>query len=161
VVFHFKDLQAALRTPRARTLSMQWPTVEERQGCRSLCVTVRGLYPHPASDASGLAPPPLGPPRTVTVPGPNSYPRKPLTEGNSEPGHDRYVVLPSPWRDHPKEVRRWVARSLNWAQSLPPQQPKIGPTASYPRGFEDPPGPGGCSLLVRTRRNTDRRGAGG
>lgn len=35
-----------------------------------------------------------------------------------------YVVLPGTWRDSPKRVREWVARSLDHADELPPKQPK-------------------------------------
>jgi TfoX/Sxy family transcriptional regulator of competence genes len=35
-----------------------------------------------------------------------------------------YVVLPSAWRAEPRKVAKWVARSLGWAQGLPPKQPK-------------------------------------
>jgi TfoX/Sxy family transcriptional regulator of competence genes len=35
-----------------------------------------------------------------------------------------YVVLPEAWRDSPKRVREWVARSLDHADELPPKQPK-------------------------------------
>jgi len=32
-----------------------------------------------------------------------------------------YVVLPSKWRGDAKQVRKWVDRSLAWAQGLPPK----------------------------------------
>lgn len=35
-----------------------------------------------------------------------------------------YVVLPPAWRDHPERIRDWVARSLEWAEELPPKEPK-------------------------------------
>jgi TfoX/Sxy family transcriptional regulator of competence genes len=38
-----------------------------------------------------------------------------------------YVVLPESWRDDPKRVGEWAARSLEWAEELPPKQPKSKP----------------------------------
>jgi TfoX/Sxy family transcriptional regulator of competence genes len=35
-----------------------------------------------------------------------------------------YVVLPSEWRNKPERVREWAARSLDWAEELPPKQKK-------------------------------------
>jgi TfoX/Sxy family transcriptional regulator of competence genes len=35
-----------------------------------------------------------------------------------------YVVLPDAWRDEPKRVREWAARSLDHAGELPPKKPK-------------------------------------
>lgn len=35
-----------------------------------------------------------------------------------------FVVLPGAWRDDPKRVREWAARSLDHADELPPKQPK-------------------------------------
>ena len=35
-----------------------------------------------------------------------------------------YVMLPSAWRDQPETLRRWVARSLEHAEAMPPKQPK-------------------------------------
>ncbi len=35
-----------------------------------------------------------------------------------------YVVLPAEWRSDPGRVREWAARSLEWAEELPPKQPK-------------------------------------
>lgn len=35
-----------------------------------------------------------------------------------------YALLPRAWRDEPHRVREWVARSLDWAEELPPKQPK-------------------------------------
>jgi TfoX/Sxy family transcriptional regulator of competence genes len=35
-----------------------------------------------------------------------------------------YVVLPDAWRNDPKQVREWAARSLDHADELPPKQPK-------------------------------------
>lgn len=37
-----------------------------------------------------------------------------------------YVVLPDAWRNDPKQVLEWVARSLDHADELPPKQPKAG-----------------------------------
>jgi len=38
-----------------------------------------------------------------------------------------YVVLPEAWRDDPKRVGEWTARSLDHADELPPKQPKKKP----------------------------------
>ena len=38
-----------------------------------------------------------------------------------------YVVLPDAWRNDPKQVREWAARSLDHADELPPKQPKKKP----------------------------------
>ena len=38
-----------------------------------------------------------------------------------------YVVLPEAWRDDPKQVREWAARSLDHADELPPKEPKKKP----------------------------------
>ena len=35
-----------------------------------------------------------------------------------------YVVLPEAWRNSPKRVREWAARSLDHADELPPKKPK-------------------------------------
>jgi hypothetical protein len=35
-----------------------------------------------------------------------------------------YVVLPPAWRSNPDRVREWAARSLEWAEGLPPKKPK-------------------------------------
>jgi len=35
-----------------------------------------------------------------------------------------YVVLPEAWRDDPKRVGEWAARSLDHADELPPKKPK-------------------------------------
>jgi TfoX/Sxy family transcriptional regulator of competence genes len=35
-----------------------------------------------------------------------------------------YVTLPAEWRQEPARVREWVARSLAWAEELPPKAPK-------------------------------------
>jgi TfoX/Sxy family transcriptional regulator of competence genes len=35
-----------------------------------------------------------------------------------------YVVLPDAWRNDPKQVREWAARSLDHADELPPKEPK-------------------------------------
>ena len=35
-----------------------------------------------------------------------------------------YVLLPAAWRNDPRRVREWAARSLEWAQELPAKQPK-------------------------------------
>ena len=35
-----------------------------------------------------------------------------------------YVILPTAWRDQPEMLRRWVARSLDHAEGMPPKQPK-------------------------------------
>ena len=35
-----------------------------------------------------------------------------------------YVVLPDAWRNDPKQVGEWAARSLDHADALPPKQPK-------------------------------------
>jgi TfoX/Sxy family transcriptional regulator of competence genes len=35
-----------------------------------------------------------------------------------------YVVLPAAWRSQPDRVREWAAKSLDWAEELPPKQPK-------------------------------------
>jgi TfoX/Sxy family transcriptional regulator of competence genes len=35
-----------------------------------------------------------------------------------------YVLLPAAWRDDPKRVREWAARSLDHADELPPKKPK-------------------------------------
>ena len=35
-----------------------------------------------------------------------------------------YVVLPAEWRSDPGRVQEWAARSLEWAEELPPKQPK-------------------------------------
>jgi TfoX/Sxy family transcriptional regulator of competence genes len=35
-----------------------------------------------------------------------------------------YVVLPEVWRDDPKQVREWAARSLDHVDELPPKEPK-------------------------------------
>jgi TfoX/Sxy family transcriptional regulator of competence genes len=35
-----------------------------------------------------------------------------------------YVVLPAEWRDDPRRVREWAARSLEWAEQLPAKKPK-------------------------------------
>ncbi len=35
-----------------------------------------------------------------------------------------YVVLPEAWRADPDRVREWARRSVEWAEELPPKQPK-------------------------------------
>ena len=35
-----------------------------------------------------------------------------------------YMLLPSVWRDEPDRVQEWVGRSLDWAEELPPKEPK-------------------------------------
>jgi hypothetical protein len=35
-----------------------------------------------------------------------------------------YMVLPTVWRDQPDRVQEWVGRSLDWAEELPPKEPK-------------------------------------
>lgn len=35
-----------------------------------------------------------------------------------------YVVLPPDWRDEPARAAEWVDRSLEFARTLPPKQPK-------------------------------------
>lgn len=35
-----------------------------------------------------------------------------------------YVVLPPQWRDDRAKLEEWVARSIEWAEELPPKQPK-------------------------------------
>ena len=35
-----------------------------------------------------------------------------------------YVVLPEAWRSEPDRVVEWARRSLDWAEELPPKQPK-------------------------------------
>jgi len=35
-----------------------------------------------------------------------------------------YVVLPGAWRSEPDRVREWAGKSLEWAEELPPKQPK-------------------------------------
>lgn len=36
----------------------------------------------------------------------------------------QYVTLPEAWRDDPARAEAWVARSFEWAVSLPPRQGK-------------------------------------
>jgi len=38
-----------------------------------------------------------------------------------------YVTLPGSWRDDADRVREWAARSLEWAEELPPKQSKSKP----------------------------------
>ncbi len=35
-----------------------------------------------------------------------------------------YVIVPSDWRHKPDRLRRWVARSLEHVEAMPPKQPK-------------------------------------
>jgi TfoX/Sxy family transcriptional regulator of competence genes len=35
-----------------------------------------------------------------------------------------YMLLPSVWRDEPERIHEWVTRSLDWAEELPPKEPK-------------------------------------
>jgi TfoX/Sxy family transcriptional regulator of competence genes len=35
-----------------------------------------------------------------------------------------YVILPPAWRDDLDRIHEWVARSLDFAEELPPKQPK-------------------------------------
>ena len=35
-----------------------------------------------------------------------------------------YVVVPRAWRDEPARLEEWFGRSMDWALSLPPKQPK-------------------------------------
>ena len=38
-----------------------------------------------------------------------------------------YIVLPAAWRREPRKLEEWVARSLDWAEGLPPKRPKRKP----------------------------------
>ncbi|HYH27384.1 MAG TPA: TfoX/Sxy family protein [Actinomycetota bacterium] len=35
-----------------------------------------------------------------------------------------YVVVPRAWRDEPARLEEWFQRSMDWALTLPPKQPK-------------------------------------
>jgi TfoX/Sxy family transcriptional regulator of competence genes len=35
-----------------------------------------------------------------------------------------YATLPPGWAERPEETREWIARSLEWARTLPAKQPK-------------------------------------
>jgi TfoX/Sxy family transcriptional regulator of competence genes len=39
-------------------------------------------------------------------------------------GMKGYVVLPPGWSGRPEPTRGWIARSLEWAQALPPKEAK-------------------------------------
>ena len=45
---------------------------------------------------------------------PEPMPGKPMKE---------YVALPAAWRAEPQRIHKWVERSLDWAQGLPPKEP--------------------------------------
>ena len=46
-----------------------------------------------------------------------------------------YVVLPSAWRSKPATLRKWVARSLDHVEQMPPkaQTPKKQPKKKQPQ----------------------------
>lgn len=58
--------------------------------------------------------------RTELLSAPGAAPFAPL-EGRPL---KEYVLLPSAWRDDPERARDWVARSLEWAASLPARERK-------------------------------------
>ncbi len=92
-------------------------------------VTVRPMFGHVSAFVNGnMFMGVFGPDVFLRLPEPDREAVTAEGGGPFEPMPGRpmrdYVLLPREWRDQPEMLRRWVARSLEHAEAIPPKQPK-------------------------------------
>lgn len=92
-------------------------------------VTLRPMFGNPSAFVNGnLFMGLFGPRLFVRLPEEDAGELMKIGGGSFEPMPGRpmrgYVFVPDAWRKKPERVRDWVGRSLDFAETLPPKQPK-------------------------------------